>query len=592
MDLEAVAPHGGILVDLTVCPQRRAELREGALAYPSWRLTRRQLCDLELLANGGFSPLQGFLGPEDYASVCESMRLADGTLWPIPIMLDLPETVVRAAERCGTLALRDQEGAMVAALHLTQAWKPDLVAESAAVFGTTNEAHPGVAHLLHGTYPWYATGQLEVLDSIDHRDFRSLRRSPAQLRREFSRRGWRRIVAFNTRNPMHRAHLELTLRGAREAGAKLLIHPVVGLTQPGDIDYDTRVRCYQALLPTYPPGTAMLALLPLAMRMAGPREALWHALIRQNHGATHFIVGRDHAGPRPDGTGVPFYPPYGAHELLQRHEGELSVQILHFRRLVYLTSTDTYVEEQEAPAGAHALHMSGTDLRARLARGAELPDWFTVPAVSAELQRRYRPLSQQGFTVFLTGLSGSGKSTIAHTLVEKLRSLTDRNVALLDGDQARQRLSSGLGFSREDRDRHVLRVGYVAAEVTKSRGVAVCASIAPYADTRAAVRRMVEDGGGFLLVHVDTPPANCELGDRKGLYAKARAGLLEHFTGISDPYEKPSDADLVVDNVSMSAEEASSRIVEKLYAMGYVSQPVASPTRSSEDEVSAGAAPP
>ena len=567
-----VAPHGGSLVDLLVDPSRRAELRDDALRYPSWRLTRRQLYDLELLATGGFSPLRGFMGYADYEAVCGAMRLADGTLWPIPITLDLPEAAVRAAEGSGALALRDREGVMVAALHLSEVWKPDLLAEARAVFGTTNEAHPGVEHLFHRTNPLYVAGELEVLEPFQHTDFPELRRTPAELRREFARRGWKRIVAFNTRNPMHRAHLELTLRGAREADAKVLIHPVVGLTQPGDVDYHTRVRCYQALLPSYPPETAMLSLLPLAMRMGGPREALWHALIRQNFGATHFIVGRDHAGPRPDLTGVPFYPPYAAQELLQRHEAELEIQIVKFQRMVYLADSGTYVAENEAPTGLPVLQISGTDLRARLALGADVPAWFTLPAVADELRRRFRARADQGFTVFFTGLSGAGKSTIARSLVEKLRDLGDRSVSLLDGDEVRQRLSSELGFSREDRDRHVQRIGYVAAEITKSAGVAVCAPIAPYAASRRHVRRLVEAGGGFVLVYVDTPLAICEERDRKGLYAKARAGLVSQFTGVSDAYEEPKDADIVV-SFGETTDEASQRIVEYLREMGYLVTP-------------------
>jgi sulfate adenylyltransferase len=569
-----VSPHGGSLVDLIVDPSRRAELRDDAVSYPSWRLTQRQLYDLELLATGGFSPLRGFMGYADYATVCESMRLADGTLWPIPITLDLPEGAVRAAERSGALALRDREGVMVATLRLSQAWKPDRLAEARAVFGTTNEAHPGVEHLLHGSNPWYVAGQLEVLEPFHHCDFPELRRTPVQLRAEFVRRGWKRVVAFNTRNPMHRAHLELTLRGAREADAKLLIHPVVGLTQPGDVDYRTRVRCYQALLPSYPPDTAMVSLLPLAMRMAGPREALWHALIRQNYGATHFIIGRDHAGPRPDLTGVPFYHPYAAQELLQRHEAELGIQIVKFQRMVYLADSGTYVEESEAPAGLPVLQISGTDLRARLALGADVPAWFTVPAVADELRRRFRARADQGFTVFFTGLSGAGKSTIARSLVEKLSELADRSVSLLDGDEVRQQLSSELGFSREDRDRHVRRIGYVAAEITKSGGVAVCAPIAPYAAARRDVRRMVEAGGGFVLVYVDTPLDICEKRDRKGLYAKARAGVVSQFTGISDGYDEPKDADIVVD-FTQTPDEASQRILEYLREMGYLPAPPA-----------------
>ncbi len=569
MGRDTVAPHGGALVDLIVEPARREELRQSSLDWPSWRLTLRQLCDVELLATGGFSPLRGFLGPDDYAAVCGSMRLADGSLWPIPITLDLPESTVRAAENTGSLALRDPEGAMVAAFHLTHAWRPDVLAEAEAVFGTDNEAHPGVEHLLHRTNPWYATGRLEVLEPFFHTDFPELRHTPAQLRSEFRTRGWERVVAFNTRNPMHRAHLELTLRGAREAGAKLLIHPVVGMTQPGDIDYYTRVRCYKALLPSYPPGEVMLSLLPLAMRMGGPREALWHALIRKNHGATHFIVGRDHAGPRPHAGGS-FYAPYAAQELLERHEAELGVQIVRFRKLVYVATAERYMEEDEAPPDVARLQISGTELRSRLSQGRQLPAWFTTPAVAEQLRRRYRGPADQGFTVFFTGLSGSGKSAIANALVFALRDVGGRSVSLLDGAEVRERLSSELLFSREDRDRHVRRIGYVAAEVTKSGGVAVCAPIAPFSATRKEVRRMVEACGGFVLVYVDTPLEVCEERDRKGLYAKARAGVVPHFTGVSDPYEPPTDADVVVDTVSQTAAQAAQRILDHLRTVGYL----------------------
>lgn len=570
MARKAPAPHGGNLVDLIVQPARRNDLMDAALTWPSWRLTTRQMCDLELLATGAFSPLREFLGAADYASVCASVHLADGTLWPMPITLDLPEPVVRAAERSGMLALRDAEGALVAALHLSEAFRPDLRAEAAAVLGTTNDAHPGVEHLLHRTNDWYVTGQLEVLEPFAHPDFSDLRLTPSQVRDQFRRRGWERVIAFNTRNPMHRAHLELTMRGVREADARLLIHPVVGLTQRGDIEYDTRVRCYQALLPSYPPDTAMLSLLPLAMRMAGPREALWHALIRKNYGATHFIVGRDHAGPRADHTGVPWYQPYAAQELLERYEAELGISIVPFRRMVYLSGANKYVEEQAAPDNVPLLQISGTEMRERLAQGVQLPEWFTVPPVAEVMRQRFRPRNDQGFTVFLTGLSGSGKSTIAKSLAVRLRDYGDRSVSLLDGDEVRRRLSSELTYSPEDRERHLLRIGYVAAEITKSGGVAVCARIAPHASSRREIRRLVEDFGGFVLVHVDTPLTVCQTRDRKGLYAKAAAGLVEHFTGVSDVYEQPTDADVVVDTTTETPEEAAKRIIERLQDGGYL----------------------
>jgi sulfate adenylyltransferase len=382
-----VPPHGGSLVSLLAEPGRAAELTRRAASWPSWQLTPRQLCDLELLACGGFSPLRTFLGEDDYHAVRDGMRLADGTLWPIPVTLDVPEKLLAVAGPGRSLALRDGRGALLAVLHVTQAWRPDVAAEAAAVFATTDRAHPGVDYLFCRADNWYVSGELEAVRLPEHQDFRQFRHTPAQLRANFARRGWRRVVAFQTRNPMHRAHQELTLRAVREAGARLLIHPVVGMTKPGDIDPGIRVRCYQAILPGYPNGGALLSLLPLAMRMAGPREALWHAIIRKNYGATHLIVGRDHAGPGPA-----FYQPYAAQELVRRHSSELGMQVVTFPRLVYVADTGRYVPEDEAPPGARVLTISGTQLRQRLADGEELPDWFMPPEVAAVLRRTY-PMS-------------------------------------------------------------------------------------------------------------------------------------------------------------------------------------------------------
>jgi len=501
------------------------------------------------------------------------MRLADGTLWPVPVTLDLPDEVVAAAESTGTVALRDPEGLMLAALHVTEAWRPDLMAEAEAVLDTTDPAHPGVEHLLRWTNRWYVSGKLEVLRLPEHADFGRLRHTPLQLRAEFARRGWTRVVAFQTRNPMHRAHQELTLRAAREARAKLLIHPVVGITKPGDVDPDVRVRCYSALLPTYPAGSAMVSLLPLAMRMAGPREALWHAIVRKNYGATHFIVGRDHAGPGLDSRGRRFYRPYDAQDLLDRHRDELDLTILPFPQMVYVEDEGSYVPEGEVPTGAKVLTLSGTQLRSRLAEGREIPAWFTPPEVAAELRRSIRPRAQQGFTVFFTGLSGSGKSAIAKVLTAALRERSGRRVTLLDGNVVRQHLSRELGYSREHRDLNVHRIGFVAAEVTGSGGIAVCAPIAPYDSARRDVRRMVGLGGGFVLVHVATPLDVCEQRDPKGHYAKARLGLMPGFTGISDPYEQPTDAEIVLDTRIGSAEQAAQHILQYLEKQGYLPAP-------------------
>ena len=387
--ITTVPPHGGPLVSLLAEPGRAAELTGRAANWPSWRLSRRQLCDLELLACGGFSPLRTFLGQDDYHAVCDRMRLADGTLWPIPVTLDVPEALLTVAGPGRTLALRDRKGALLAALHVTQAWRPDVAAEAAAVFGTTDPAHQGIDYLLGRAGNWYISGELEAVRLPEHRDFRQFRHTPAQLREELARRGWRRVVAFQTRNPMHRAHQELTMRAVREVDARLLIHPVVGVTKPGDIDPGIRVRCYQAILPGYPDGGVLLSLLPLAMRMAGPREALWHAIIRKNYGATHLIVGRDHAGPSGGPGGRPFYQPYAAQELVRRHCRELGMQVMTFPRLVYVPDTGSYVPEDEVPPGARVLAISGTQLRQRLAAGKELPEWFISPEVTAVLRRSY-----------------------------------------------------------------------------------------------------------------------------------------------------------------------------------------------------------
>ena len=565
-----IAPHGGALVNLLVDDGRAAELKAHSRDWPSWDLTPRQLCDLELLVNGGFSPLRGFLGRADHEAVCTSMRLASGVIWPMPITLDVPEDLAGKLAAGAQLALRDPEGVMLAVLTVTDVWQPDREAEAAAVFGTTSKDHPGVAHLLGQTHPWYVGGTVEALQPVVHYDYHHLRHTPATLRAEFAHLGWRKVVAFQTRNPMHRAHQELTLRAAKDVGANLLIHPVVGMTKPGDVDHYTRVRCYQALMPTYPHNTAMLSLLPLAMRMGGPREAVWHAIIRKNHGCTHFIVGRDHAGPGKDKAGKWFYGPYDAQELLQKHEAELGIAMVPFKQMLYVAELDSYFPEDAVPEGAKTLDISGTEQRRRLQLGLDLPAWFTFPAVDKELRRSSPPRHKQGFTVFFTGLSGSGKSTVANSLLVKLLEMGGRPVTLLDGDLVRKHLSSELGFSKEHRDINIRRIGFVASEITKNGGIALCAPIAPYDRTRKDNRAMIEKVGGFILVHVATPIATCEERDRKGLYAKARAGILKEFTGISDPYEAPTDAEIVLDTTDMTPEESAQQIILYLEKEGFV----------------------
>ena len=567
-----IAPHGGVLSQLVVDPERATELRKASRDWPSWDLSPRQVCDVELLASGGFSPLDGFLSRADYESVCERMRLTDGTLWPIPVVLDVTEEFARSVGQASSVALRDQEGTMLAVLHVEESWTPDRRAEAESVFGTTSVEHPGVAHLFERTNPVYVSGRLEGVEPVVHYDFRQLRRTPAEVRAEFTRLGWRRAVAFQTRNPMHRAHFELTLRAAKGVQANLLIHPSVGMTKPGDVDHYTRVRCYEALLPHYPHGTAMLSLLPLAMRMGGPREAVWHAIIRKNHGCTHLIVGRDHAGPGSDLSGKAFYGPYEAQELLSEHSAELGVEMVPFRMMTYSPDRDAYIPEDEVPEGMQTATISGTDLRGRLAEGREIPEWFTFPEVAAELRRSYPPRAQQGFTVFFTGLSGSGKSTIANALLGKLLEMGGRPVTLLDGDIVRKHLSSELGFSKEHRDINIRRIGWVASEITKNGGIAICAPIAPYDSVRKDVRSMIAPLGGFVLIHIATPIEVCEERDRKGLYAKARAGIVKEFTGVSDPYEEPADAEITIDTTDVSPEEAAQEIILYLEREGFIGE--------------------
>jgi sulfate adenylyltransferase len=559
-----------VLVDRVVDDARAEELRKASVDYPSWDLTDRQVCDLELILNGGFSPLTGFLGRNDYESVCQDMRLADGTLWPMPVMLDVTEETARSLSPGDPIALRDPEGVMLAVMTVEDIWESNREREAELVFGTTDEAHPGVDHLLNRTHPWYVGGSVEGLRLPVHYDYRLLRRTPAELRAEFARQGWREVVAFQTRNPMHRAHVELTRRASAETESNLLIHPVVGLTKPGDVDHYTRVRAYQAILDRYPRNTAKLALLNLAMRMGGPREALWHAIIRKNHGCTEFIVGRDHAGPGNDSEGNPFYGPYDAQELVAKHEGELGVVMVPFKMMVYVEDRDDYMPVDQVPPDVRTLSISGTELRDRLATGRSIPEWFTYPEVATELRRTHPPRSKQGFTVFFTGLSGSGKSTVANALLVKLLEMGGRPVTLLDGDIVRKNLSSELGFSPEHRDLNIQRIGFVASEITKNGGIAICAPIAPYEQVRKLNRELIEPLGGYILVHISTPIEVCEQRDRKGLYAKARAGIIKEFTGISDPYEVPKDADLTIDTTDIFPREAANTVILHLENLGYV----------------------
>ncbi len=563
-------PHGGVLKDLYLTEGQADEEKVRAQDYPSWDLSQRQICDLDLLLNGAFSPLEGFLGPDDYESVCDDMRLVNGVLWPMPITLDVNEEFANSIQNGQTIALRDHEGVLIATMEITDIWQPDKESEAQRVFGTTDDTHPAVNYLFNKAGSHYVGGKLRGIEPPVYYDFKLLRDTPSEVRGKFRKLGWRKVVAFQTRNPLHRAHQELTFRAAREAEANLLIHPVVGMTKPGDIDHFTRVRCYEHVLEQYPEQTTALSLLNLAMRMGGPREAIWHAIIRKNYGCTHFIVGRGHAGPGNDRDGNPFYGPYDAQELFREHEAELDITMVPFKMMAYVENKAEYLPEDETEPTDRVLELSGTEFRRRLREGLEIPEWFSYPKVVEELRRAHPPKHEQGITVFFTGLSGSGKSTIANALMVKLLEDGSRPVTLLDGDVVRKHLSSELNFSKEHRDLNIQRIGFVASEITKNRGIAICAPIAPYAQTRRQVREMIEPLGGFFEVHVATPLEVCEERDRKGLYAKARAGIIKGFTGIDDPYDVPENAEIVIDTTELSPDLAAHRILITLEKHGFL----------------------
>lgn len=537
---------------------------------PSLTLTQRQFCDLELLLNEGFAPLTTFMNQKDYERVVNEMRLADGTLWPMPIVLDVQEKNIEKVKEASQIALRDQEGFVLALLTVDEIWQPNKLVEVEKVYGTTNPEHPGVHYVLNQTGDYYVTGKLTKVQDPQHFDFVSLRRTPQELKSYFREKGYDKIVAFQTRNPMHRAHLELTRRAAASVGAHLLLHPSVGMTKPGDVDHFTRVKCYQKLIKYFPEGSVTLSLLPLAMRMGGPREALWHAIIRKNYGATHFIVGRDHAGPGKDGQGRDFYEPYAAQELVTAYAKELGLEILLFKEVVYVKDDDNYQPVDEIPEGKKILSISGTQLRKLLNEGADIPEWFSFPEVVEELKKVYPPRAKQGFTIFFTGLSGSGKSTIAKGLAIKLMELQSRPLTILDGDIIRLHLTSELGFSKEHRALNVRRVGFVASEITKNHGIAICALIAPYAVDRKYARDLISQYGNFIEVHVSTPIDACEERDTKGLYSLAREGKLEGFTGINDPYESPTNPEIVIDTTQYSVAEAVELILSHLRLLKHI----------------------
>ncbi len=569
-DNNRIAPHGGSLVNLQVDEQRADLLKEIAMSLPDITLNERQLCDLELLATGAFSPLTGFMIRSDYESVLDRMRLQNDLLWPIPICLDVNDLQARNLEAGQSVALRDPEGYLLAVMHIEDIWTFDREKEALQVFGTRDQAHPAADYLFNQSGGTYVGGPLEVLSLPLHFDFKQLRMTPAETRAAFEKLGWKRILAFFTRNPIHRPQFEMTINAMRQARANLLLLPIAGMSKPGDFDHYIRVRCYRRVAEHYPPDSHILSLLPLAMRMSGPREALLHAIVSKNYGCTHMITGRDHAGPGPDSNGKPFYASDEAHKMAVQYSEELGLTVMPFTEMVYLPFEDEYRCADQVPENTQFISLSGTDIRERVRTGRRIPQWATFKQVIEELQKAYPPPRRQGFTVFFTGLSGAGKSTIAKVLYTLFLEIGDRPVTLLDGDIVRQNLSSELTFSKEHRDLNVRRIGFVAGEITKNRGIAICAPIAPYAATRREIRKLIESHGGFTEVHVSTPLEVCEKRDRKGMYAKARAGLIKGYTGVDDPYEAPENPEVRIDTSRITPDEAAREIMLHLQQKGYI----------------------
>jgi sulfate adenylyltransferase len=565
--IDLIPPCGGALVNLIASPEEATELKGHAERLPSIQLSERAVCDLELLATGAFSPLDQFMGREDYARVLDEMRLSGGHLFPLPVTLPAERSPELHLD--GELALRDAKNDLLAVMTLEEIFEWDRMELWNKAFGTTDARHPLIAES-HRWGPINLAGRLRVVRTPVHYDFRELRMTPAETRRRLKATGFRNIVAFQTRNPLHRVHEELTKRATEEVDGVLLLHPVVGMTKPGDVDHYTRVRTYRALASRYyDPRRILLALLPLAMRLAGPREALWHALIRRNYGANYLIVGRDHAGPGADSTGKPFYGPYDAQELVEEHSEELGVGMIPFRELVYLPDEERFEEISKVPTGTRTASISGTQVRDEfLSLGRQLPEWFTRAEVADILAGSYRPRHQQGVCVWFTGLSGAGKSTTAEILTVMLQE-RGRQITLLDGDVVRTHLSHGLGFSKEDRDINIRRIGYVAAEIVRHGGVVLCAAVSPYRATRNDVRNMVGKDR-FVEVFVDTPLEVCESRDTKGMYAKARRGEISGFTGIDDPYEPPEHPEITLRTVSVTPEANAEQILAYLLVKGFV----------------------
>ena len=536
------------------------------LHLPRINLKGRVLHDLEVMLVGGFEPVTGFMNEDDYTSVLASMRLANGALFPIPVVLDVPQSSTYAVGE--SVLLCDSFGNPLSVMDIESRYTPDKEKEAQSVYGTTDRAHPGVQYLFAEMQDDYIGGSVRKIALPERNDFKQFRRTPAELKALFKERGWDKVVGFQTRNPMHRAHFELIKRAYEKTGAPVLVHPVVGMTKPGDIDYVTRVRTYDVVCNTHGKDFTELSLLPLAMRMAGPREALWHAIIRKNYGCTHFISGRDHAGPGKGSDGKDFYGPYEARDLIARYADEVGIVLVPSDELAYSRTRGKYVTSDEITPEDEIENISGTEFRRRLHAGEEIPDWFSFKESIDILRESVKRDTRPGVTFFFTGLSCSGKSTLAQLLATRLQEIQDRAITLLDGDVIRDHLSKGLGFTKEDRDANVKRVGFVAREVTKHGGLTICSLIAPYREARRAVRSMVEEYGEFIEVFVETSLEECERRDTKGLYAKARQGLIQGFTGISDPYETPEKPELIARTEENTPEVLVDMIIEHMYERG------------------------
>ncbi|MEK6777835.1 MAG: bifunctional sulfate adenylyltransferase/adenylylsulfate kinase [bacterium] len=565
-------PHGGVLVNLVVDSEKAEVLKTMARELPAVTLNPRHLCDLELLMNGGFSPLRGFMSRPEYESVVDKMRLSNGLLWGVPITLDVPDDVVQKIQIGGRLALQDPEGFVLAVLDIEDIWKPDKKREAELVYGTQAADHPGVCYLYEQVHGTYVGGTVEGIQLPTHYDFETLRHTPAELREQFDKLGWRKVVAFHTSKPMHRIHRDITLNAAKDAQAHILLHPAVGMTKPGDLHYYARVHCYEAISRHYPHNLAMLSLLPMAVRMAGPREAILNAIIRKNYGCSHIIVGPEHAAPpNVRDNGMRFYPSYAAQEIVSRYQAELGIEMAPVKEMRYVPQSDQFLPlEQIEREGETGIKFTDKDLKEHLVHNHDIPGWFSYPDVITKLRKVYQRRNKQGITLFFTGLSGSGKSTLAKILYAKFIESGGRPVTLLDGDIVRRNLSSELGFSKEHRDLNIRRIGFVASEITKNGGVAICAPIAPYESTRRYVRELIEQYGAFIEIHVATPLDVCEKRDRKGLYAKARKGLIPAFTGISDPYEAPENPEVRIDTSELSPMAAAQEIFLYLLREGYI----------------------